>query len=134
MAERLPSVLHVLYLIFNEGYAPSTGPGVARSELSNEAIRLTRMLHASLPGHPEPSSLLALMLLTDARRPARTGPHDELIPLSKQGRQLWAPYVMPVVRAAWSQPIQPRSLPVSLGGFNQIGRIPRNRDRPDLKI
>jgi hypothetical protein len=90
------------------------------------------MLHASLPGHPEPSGLLALMLLTDARRPARTGPHDELIPLSKQGRQLWAPYVMPVVRAAWSQPIQPRSLPVSLGGFNQIGRIPRNRDRPDL--
>ena len=88
-ADRLRSVLHVLYLIFNEGYAASTGALVARTELSNEAIRLTRLLYASLPGDPEVAGLLALMLLNDARRPARTGPHGELVPLAEQDRSLW---------------------------------------------
>src|ERR687887_240396 len=88
-AERLRSVLHVLYLIFNEGYAASTGADVARADLSSEAIRLTRALHASLPDDPEVSGLLALMLLTDARRPARTGPDGELVPLAQQDRGLW---------------------------------------------
>jgi predicted RNA polymerase sigma factor len=87
--ERLRWVLHVLYLIFNEGYAASTGPDVARSDLSGEAIRLTRALHAGLPADPEVSGLLALMLLTDARRPARTGPDGELVPLAEQDRGLW---------------------------------------------
>src|SRR6266545_5574510 len=88
-AERLRSVLHVLYLIFNEGYAASTGADVARSDLSGEAIRLTRGLHAALPDDPEVAGLLALMLLTDARRPARTGPHGELVPLAEQDRGVW---------------------------------------------
>jgi predicted RNA polymerase sigma factor len=88
-AERLRSVLHVLYLIFNEGYAASTGADVARSDLSGEAIRLTRALHAGLPDDPEVSGLLALMLLTDARRPARTGLDGELVPLAEQDRALW---------------------------------------------
>jgi RNA polymerase sigma factor (sigma-70 family) len=88
-SERLRSVLHVLYLIFNEGYAASTGPQVARSELSNEAIRLTRALHTGLPDDPEVAGLLALMLLTDARRPARTGPDGELVPLAEQDRARW---------------------------------------------
>jgi predicted RNA polymerase sigma factor len=88
-SERLRSVLHVLYLIFNEGYAASTGPQVARSELSNEAIRLTRALHTGLPEDPEVAGLLALMLLTDARRPARTGPDGELVPLAEQDRARW---------------------------------------------
>ncbi|MDB5075879.1 MAG: hypothetical protein JWO42_2058, partial [Chloroflexi bacterium] len=87
--ERLRSVLHVVYLIFNEGYAASTGADVARSDLSGEAIRLTRALHAVLPDDPEVSGLLALMLLTDARRPARTGPNGELVPLAEQDRALW---------------------------------------------
>jgi RNA polymerase sigma factor (sigma-70 family) len=87
--ERLRSVLHVLYLIFSEGYAASTGPQVARSELSNEAIRLTRTLRAGLPDDPEVAGLLALMLLTDARRPARTGPDGELVPLAEQDRTSW---------------------------------------------
>jgi RNA polymerase sigma factor (sigma-70 family) len=87
--ERLRSVLHVVYLIFNEGYAPSTGADVARSDLSVEAIRLARGLHASLPDDPEVCGLLALMLLTDARRPARTGPDGELMPLAEQDRALW---------------------------------------------
>jgi predicted RNA polymerase sigma factor len=88
-AGRLRSVLHVLYLLFNEGYASSSGPDLARSDLSGEAIRLARALHASLPGHPEVTGLLALMLLTDARRPARTGPGGELIPLAEQQRGRW---------------------------------------------
>ena len=88
-AERLRAVLHVLYLMFNEGYAASTGRRVARGDLSTEAIRLTRALHAGLPDEPEVAGLLALMLLTEARRPARTGPGGELVPLDEQDRTRW---------------------------------------------
>jgi RNA polymerase sigma factor (sigma-70 family) len=87
--ERLRSVLHVLYLLFNEGYATSGGPDLARTDLSGEAIRLARAVHASLPDDAEASGLLALMLLTDARRAARTGPGGELVPLAEQDRRLW---------------------------------------------
>ena len=86
---RLRTVLHVLYLIFNEGYAASTGPHVARTDLSGEAIRLVRALRQALPDEPEVTGLLALMLLTDARRPARTGPLGELVPLAEQDRTRW---------------------------------------------
>jgi RNA polymerase sigma factor (sigma-70 family) len=88
-AERLGAVLHVLYLIFNEGYATSSGPELQRTDLSNEAIRLARLVRNQLPGDGEVAGLLALMLLTDARRPARTGPDGELIPLAQQDRRLW---------------------------------------------
>jgi RNA polymerase sigma factor (sigma-70 family) len=88
-AERLRAVLHVLYLIFNEGYTASGGPNLQRCELAQEAIRLTRLVHALLPGDGEVAGLLALMLLTDARRAARTGPSGELIPLTHQDRTLW---------------------------------------------
>jgi predicted RNA polymerase sigma factor len=88
-AQRLRAVLHVLYLIFNEGYTSSIGPNLQRTELSNEAIRLTRAVHNLLPDDCEVAGLLALMLLTDARRPARSGPHGELIPLMEQDRSLW---------------------------------------------
>ncbi len=87
--ERLRVVLHVLYLIFNEGYTTSAGPQLQRLELSHEAIRLTRAVHNLLPDDTEVAGLLALMLLTDARRTARTGPDGELIPLTKQDRSLW---------------------------------------------
>jgi RNA polymerase sigma factor (sigma-70 family) len=88
-AERLRSALHVLYLIFNEGYTSSEGRELQRCELSLEAIRLTRAVRALLPEDPEVMGLLALMLLTDARRAARTGPSGELIPLAEQDRSLW---------------------------------------------
>ncbi|HEX7828841.1 MAG TPA: sigma-70 family RNA polymerase sigma factor [Thermoanaerobaculia bacterium] len=88
-AERLDAVLHVLYLIFNEGYTASTGPGLHRSDLSNEAIRLTRAVHHLLPDDGEVAGLLALMLLNDARRIARTDANGELIPLAEQDRKLW---------------------------------------------
>jgi RNA polymerase sigma factor (sigma-70 family) len=88
-AERLRAVLHALYLIFNEGYTSSDGPNLRRGDLSNEAIRLTRIVHQLQPEDPEVAGLLALMLLTDARRLARTGAGGELIPLTQQDRTLW---------------------------------------------
>ena len=88
-SERLDAVLQVLYLIFNEGYAASGGPELQRSELAGEALRLARLLRRLLPGDGEVGGLLALILLTDARRPARTGPGGELIPLAEQDRSLW---------------------------------------------
>jgi RNA polymerase sigma factor (sigma-70 family) len=88
-AEQLPTVLHVLYLIFNEGYTSSIGAHLQRLDLADEAIRLTRCAKALLPEDAEVAGLLALMLLTDARRAARTGQDEELIPLNKQERSLW---------------------------------------------
>ncbi len=87
--QRLIAVLHVLYLIFNEGYTSSFGSELHRTELAREAIRLTREVHAALPDDPEVTGLLALMVLTDARRAARTAPGGELIPLTRQDRSLW---------------------------------------------
>ncbi|WDZ85633.1 RNA polymerase sigma factor [Micromonospora cathayae] len=88
-AARLGAVLHVLYLIFNEGYASTSGPHLHRSALAAEAIRLTRLLHRHLPDEGEVTGLLALMLLTDARRPARTGPAGEPVPMAEQDRSRW---------------------------------------------
>ena len=87
--QRLEAVLHVLYLIFNEGYASTTGDQLQRVGLSSEAIRLTRALSESVTDYPEVRGLLALMLLTDARRAARTDPDGELIPLDEQDRTIW---------------------------------------------
>jgi RNA polymerase sigma factor (sigma-70 family) len=88
-AERLQAVLHVLYLIFNEGYTATSGPDLQRLELTAEAIRLSRDLHRLLPDDGEVAGLLALMLLTDARRLARTRPDGNLIPLAEQDRSRW---------------------------------------------
>jgi predicted RNA polymerase sigma factor len=79
----------VLYLIFNEGYASTSGPNLQRSELAADAIRLARLVHNLLLDDAEVTGLLALMLLTDARRPARTGPGGELIPMAEQDRSRW---------------------------------------------
>ena len=82
-------VLHVLYLIFNEGYAATAGPALQRGELAQEAIRLVRLVRALLPDDTEVAGLLALMLLTDARRPARTAADGSLVPMSEQDRTRW---------------------------------------------
>jgi predicted RNA polymerase sigma factor len=87
--ERLASVLHVLYLVFNEGYTASSGDVLNRADLSDEAIRLTRAVRALLPDDGEVAGLLALLLLTDARRAARSDADGGLIPLERQDRALW---------------------------------------------
>jgi RNA polymerase sigma factor (sigma-70 family) len=88
-AARLGAVTHALYLVFSEGYTASSGPELQRTDLSSEALRLTRMLRRLVPDDAEVAGLLALMLLTDARRAARTGPGGELVPLDEQDRTLW---------------------------------------------
>jgi RNA polymerase sigma factor (sigma-70 family) len=89
LAERMRVVLHVLYLVFNEGYTASSGSDLQRTELADEAIRLARLLHRLLPDDDEVAGLLALMLLTDARRAARTDAGGGLVPLAEQDRSLW---------------------------------------------
>jgi RNA polymerase sigma factor (sigma-70 family) len=88
-AERLRAVLHVLYLMFNEGYTATAGPDLQRRDLTRDAVRLNRLLHEILPGEGEVAGLLALILLTDARREARTGADGELVPLAEQDRDRW---------------------------------------------
>ncbi|MGP3951944.1 RNA polymerase sigma factor [Streptomyces sp. 7N604] len=88
-ARRLAAVLHVLYLIFNEGYTATSGTSLQRTDLAAEAIRLTRAVRRLLPHEGEVAGLLALMLLTDARRPARAAPDGSLVPLAEQDRSLW---------------------------------------------
>jgi RNA polymerase sigma factor (sigma-70 family) len=106
-AERMRSVLHVLYLIFNEGYLTSGGPQLARSELSADAIRLARIVHLAAPEDPEVTGLLALMLLTEARRPARCNDQGDLIPLAEQNRSLWNAELiaegLALIAEAWSK-------------------------------
>jgi RNA polymerase sigma factor (sigma-70 family) len=86
---RLRVVLHVLYLVFSEGHTTTSGPALQRADLTTEAIRLARMLHRRMPQEGEVAGLLALMLLTDARRAARTTPDGLLVPLAEQQRDLW---------------------------------------------
>jgi RNA polymerase sigma factor (sigma-70 family) len=89
LAARLASVLQVLYLIFNEGYTSTAGPDLQRADLTSEAIRLARAVHRLRPDDTEVAGLLALMLLTDARRPARTTPDGSLVPMAEQDRTRW---------------------------------------------
>jgi RNA polymerase sigma factor (sigma-70 family) len=121
--ERVAAVLQVLYLIFNEGYTASSGTALHRIELTGEAIRLARQLHARLPADGEVAGLLALMLLTDARRPARTGPDGALVPLAEQDRSRWdaqaiAEGVALITRALASAPVGPYQLQAAIAAVH----------------
>jgi RNA polymerase sigma factor (sigma-70 family) len=122
-SERVAAVLQVLYLIFNEGSTASSGPALHRVELSGQAIRLARQLHQRLTGDGEVAGLLALMLLTDARRPARTGPDGALVPLAEQDRSRWdaaavAEGVALVTAALASAPIGPYQLQAAIAAVH----------------
>jgi RNA polymerase sigma factor (sigma-70 family) len=121
--ERIAAVLRVLYLIFNEGYTASSGPALHRAELTSQAIRLTRQLQQRLPEDGEVAGLLALMLLTDARRPARSRPDGTLVPLAEQDRGRWdtqaiAEGVALLTRTLASAPIGPYQLQAAIAAVH----------------
>jgi RNA polymerase sigma factor (sigma-70 family) len=123
VSERIVAVLHVLYLIFNEGHTASSGSALNRVELTTEAIRLTRQLHDRLPEDTEVAGLLALMLLTDARRPARTRPDGALVPLAEQDRRQWdaqaiAEGVTLITQTLASAPIGPYQLQAAIAAVH----------------
>jgi RNA polymerase sigma factor (sigma-70 family) len=120
---RVAAVLHVLYLIFNEGYTASSGPALQRVELTSEAIRLARQLHARLPDDGEVAGLLALMLLTDARRAARTRPDGALVPLAEQDRGRWHARAIAegtelITRTLASAPVGPYQLQAAIAAVH----------------
>jgi RNA polymerase sigma factor (sigma-70 family) len=135
--ERLRSVLHVLYLIFSEGYASTSGPRLHRRELSAEAMRLARLLHGLLPHDGSVTGLLALMLLTEARRPARTGPGGELVPLAEQDRTCWDRQLITegvaLAVTAWSQaPVGDYQLQAAIAALHDEAGRAADTDWPQI--
>lgn len=121
--DRIGAVLHVLYLIYNEGYTATSGTNLQRVELAAEAIRLARLVHRDLPEDTEAAGLLALMLLTHARREARAAPDGALIPLSEQDRSRWdrgaiAEGVALVTRALSGAPLGPYQLQAAIAAVH----------------
>jgi len=138
-AERLQVVLQVLYLIFNEGYAASSGPDLQRADLTSEAIRLARELHRLLPEDGEVAGLLALMLLTDARRPARTRPDGSLVPLAEQDRSRWdagaiAEGVALVTRTLVRAPLGPYQLQAAIAAVHDEAARAEDTDWPQILV
>ncbi|MBI3688621.1 MAG: RNA polymerase sigma factor [Actinobacteria bacterium] len=136
-AERLGVVLHVLYLVFNEGYTTSSGPSLHRADLTAEAIRLTRLLHRLLPGEGEVAGLLALMLLTDARRAARTSTDGSIVPLAEQRRELWdaagiADGLALVSRTLGTVPVGPYQLQAAIAAVHDEAPTAEETDWPQI--
>jgi RNA polymerase sigma factor (sigma-70 family) len=132
-SERMVAVFEVLYLIFNEGYTASSGSSLVRVELTAEAIRLTRQLHDRLPDDGEAAGLLALMLLADARRPARTRPDGTLVPLAEQDRGQWnaeaiAEGVALITETLASAPIGPYQLQAAIAAVHDEAPSPQDTD------
>ncbi|MGQ0837758.1 RNA polymerase sigma factor [Actinokineospora sp.] len=137
VAERTAAVLHVLYLIFNEGYTASSGAALHRVELTGEAIRLTRQVRDRLPDDGEVAGLLALMLLTDARRPARTRPDGALVPLAEQDRTRWdaqtiAEGVTLITATLASAPIGPYQLQAAIAAVHDEAASSADTDWPQI--
>ena len=136
-SERMVAVLQVLYLIFNEGYTASSGPELHRAELTGEAIRLTRALHRLLPDDGEVTGLLALMLLTDARRPARTREDGALVPLAEQDRGRWdaeaiAEGVALITATLASKPLGPYQLQAAIAAVHDEAPRAEDTDWPQI--
>jgi RNA polymerase sigma factor (sigma-70 family) len=136
-AERLDVALHVLYLIFNEGYTTSSGPALQRTDLIAEAIRLTRLLHGLLPGEAEVAGLLALMLLTDARRAARTDAEGRIVPLADQPRDRWDAEAVAegqaiLVRTLGTGPVGPYQLQAAIAALHDEASTAEATDWPQI--
>jgi predicted RNA polymerase sigma factor len=136
-SERLRSVLHVLYLIFNEGYAASDGPDLARTDLSGEAVRLARGVHAAMPQDAEVTGLLALMLLTDARRAARTDEDGWLVQLDDQRRELWnsaqiSEGIELLTRTLGKAPVGPYQLQAAIAAVHDEASTAEETDWPQI--
>jgi predicted RNA polymerase sigma factor len=135
--ERLGVVLHVLYLIFNEGYTTSSGPALQRTDLIAEAIRLTRLLHRLLPDEAEAAGLLALMLLTDARRAARTDTNGRIVPLADQQRDLWDTAAIAegqtvLTRTLGTGPVGPYQLQAAIAALHDEAPTAEATDWPQI--
>jgi RNA polymerase sigma factor (sigma-70 family) len=138
LGDRLTAVRHVLYLIFNEGYTASSGDALNRVELTREAIRLTRQLHRRLPDDGEVAGLLALMLLTDARRPARVGPDGALVPLAEQDRRRWdaaaiAEGVAIITHTLARAPLGPFQLQAAIAAVHDEAASAEDTDWPQIR-
>ncbi|MGW5744830.1 RNA polymerase sigma factor [Amycolatopsis sp. NPDC003861] len=136
-AARLGAVLHVVYLVFNEGYTATSGTRLVRAELAAEAIRLARELHRLVPGDGEVAGLLALLVLTDARRPARTAPDGSLVPLGEQDRTRWdakaiAEGVALVTGALASGPVGPYQLQAAIAALHDEAPTAEATDWPQI--
>jgi RNA polymerase sigma factor (sigma-70 family) len=136
-AERLKVVLQVLYLIFNEGYTATSGPDLQRSELTTEAIRLAREVRRLLPEDGEVAGLLALMLLTDARRPARARADGSLVPLAEQDRRLWKRAcidegVALITEALTDKPLGPYQLQAAIAAVHGEAARAEDTDWPQI--
>ena len=137
LGARLPGVRQVLYLIFNEGSTASSGARLHRVELSAEAIRLTRQLHERLPDDGEVAGLLALMLLTDARRPARTAPDGALVPLAEQDRSRWdraaiEEGVQIITAALRDTPVGPLQVQAAIAAIHDEAQVAADTDWPQI--
>jgi predicted RNA polymerase sigma factor len=135
--ERLGVVLHVLYLIFNEGYTTSSGPALLRTDLTAEAIRLTRLLHRLLPDEVEVAGLLALMLLTDARRAARADAEGRIVPLADQHRELWDPAAIAegqaiLARTLGAGPVGPYQIQAAIAALHDEAPTAEATDWPQI--
>ena len=135
--ERLAVVLHVLYLIFNEGYLSTAGPELQRVGLAAEGIRLARMVHTILPEEAEVAGLVGLMLLTDARRSARSGPSGELVPMAEQNRSRWDAAAIAegvvLVRAAMARgPVGPYQLQAAIAAEHDLASSADATDWPRI--
>ncbi|MFI9006772.1 RNA polymerase sigma factor [Actinosynnema sp. NPDC053489] len=133
----LAVVLHVLYLLFNEGYSASAGPRLRRPDLTAQAVRLTRELHARLPDSGEAAGLLALMLLTEARGAARTGPDGELVPLAEQDRSRWDRAAIAegtdlITRTLSTHPVGPYQVQAAIAAVHSEAATARDTDWPQV--